>query len=471
MSHVERAHGAAQRRRARLVRHEQRSIAATVATMLHHSAGRKPLPPLVDAATQVQSAAGVMTENMVDIPVVHEQVILQAIPRVVGSLPPVEGFAAPVFDQVHHELFAAGEMPENTVEFPVVQEQVIVQATPEVVGSLPPTEEFFRPVYQFHQEHFSAGVTTENIAEIPVVLEQEIFQAIPRVVGSLPPVDEFTGPVYNPFHQEQFYAGETTMNIANIPRNRCLFRQFLVSLVHFLLLKSLLPTSRGGHHLLLRCGHLYAYSGMSWSSSQTLLPWSRFWTFLCRRWWTNRWCCSQLSTSSFPSWLSKCPRCRRLPAALAWFSPCRSQRNNLVEVPTVLTPTRIALQIAEQIVDTPVEEDDFYDELLEYFCESCEFLKLRANVWQSLGCGDARLLRHSNGAVIFQFWLGEQLIIDDVVQVVGCPRLVLRPGPSGRFWAWTDPEYVGGPSEYVHAVRFASQELARRFHDEWAATG
>ena len=169
--------------------------------------------------------------------------------------------------------------------------------------------------------------------------------------------------------------------------------------------------------------------------------------------------------------MSRLSLCPRFLAPLRSRVPEPQSAEQLVEVPTVLTPTRIALQIAEQIVDTPVEEDDFYAELLEYFCESCEFLKLRANVWQSLGYGDARLLRQSNGAVIFQFWLGEQLIIDDVVQVVGCPRLVLRPGPSGRFWAWTDPEYVGGPSEYVHAVRFASQELARRFHDEWAATG
>ena len=143
-----------------------------------------------------------------------------------------------------------------------------------------------------------------------------------------------------------------------------------------------------------------------------------------------------------------------------------------MEVPTVLTPTRIALQIAEQIVNTPVEEEEEEDdEPLEYFSVSCEFLELRRNEWQSLGHGVARLLRHSNGAVIFQFWQGEQPIIDDVVQVVGRPRLVLRPGRSGRVWAWTDPEYIGGPSEYGHAVRFASQELARRFHDEWAATG
>ena len=140
----------------------------------------------------------------------------------------------------------------------------------------------------------------------------------------------------------------------------------------------------------------------------------------------------------------------------------------LVEVPTVLTPMRIALQIAEQIVDTPVEDD--YG-LLEYFCEDCVFLEMRCNEWQSWGHGVARLLRHSNGFVIFQFWQDEQLIVDDIVQRVGCPRLVLRPGPSGRFWAWSDPEFIGGPSEYVHAVRFASQELARRFHDEWAVTG
>ena len=84
-------------------------------------------------------------------------------------------FAAPVFDQVHQEQLAVGEITENIVEFPVVPEQVIVQAIPHVVGSLPPVEEFTRPVYNpFHQEQFSAGETTENIAKIPVVQEQVI---------------------------------------------------------------------------------------------------------------------------------------------------------------------------------------------------------------------------------------------------------------------------------------------------------
>ena len=53
--------------------------------------------------------------------------------------------SGPVYDQVHKEQFAAGEMSENLVEIPVVQEQVIVQAIPEVVDSLPLVEEFTGP--------------------------------------------------------------------------------------------------------------------------------------------------------------------------------------------------------------------------------------------------------------------------------------------------------------------------------------
>ena len=77
----------------------KRSIAATVATMLHHSAGRNPHPSLVDAATQVGSQ---FSTTAVD----------PSAPRVVGSLPPVEEFTVPVYDQVHQDQFAAGEMME-----------------------------------------------------------------------------------------------------------------------------------------------------------------------------------------------------------------------------------------------------------------------------------------------------------------------------------------------------------------------
>ena len=57
-----------------------------------------------------QVAAGETTENIAEIPVVQEQVILQEIPDVVNSLPPVEEFTAPVYNQVHLFLIVVGEM-------------------------------------------------------------------------------------------------------------------------------------------------------------------------------------------------------------------------------------------------------------------------------------------------------------------------------------------------------------------------
>ena len=47
-----------------------------------------------------------------------------------------------------------------------------------------------------------------------------------------------------------------------LSRNRCSFRLFFVSLVHFLLFTSLLPTSRG-HFFSFRCGRLYEHCGTS----------------------------------------------------------------------------------------------------------------------------------------------------------------------------------------------------------------
>ena len=47
-------------------------------------------------------------------------------PQVVVSLPPFDEFTAPVYNQVHQEQIVAGETTPNIVEIPVVQEQVIV---------------------------------------------------------------------------------------------------------------------------------------------------------------------------------------------------------------------------------------------------------------------------------------------------------------------------------------------------------
>ena len=71
-----------------------------------------------------------------------------------------------MYNQIHQEQIAAGETTENIAEIPVVQEQVIVQTIPKVVESLPPVEEFTEPVYnQVHQEQIVAGEMTLNIVE------------------------------------------------------------------------------------------------------------------------------------------------------------------------------------------------------------------------------------------------------------------------------------------------------------------
>ena len=75
----------------------------------------------------------------------------------------LEEFTEPVYDHVHQEQILAGEMTENIVEILVVQEQVIAQALPGVVDSLPPVEEFTEP--RFNQVHH------EQNPAIPVVTE------------------------------------------------------------------------------------------------------------------------------------------------------------------------------------------------------------------------------------------------------------------------------------------------------------
>ena len=121
--------------------------------------------------------------------------------QVVGSLPPCEVFAAPVFDQVHQEHLAGGEIPQNLVEIPVIPEQVIVQAFSRVAHSLPPDEDFPQSVFSpVHHEQFPAGEVMENFAEIPVH-EQVVVQDIPVVVVPLPPAQEFSAPVYGHVHQ------------------------------------------------------------------------------------------------------------------------------------------------------------------------------------------------------------------------------------------------------------------------------
>ena len=50
--------------------------------------------------------------------------------QVIGSLPRLEEFEAPVYDQIHQEHIVAGEITQNIVKILVVQDQVIVQEIP-----------------------------------------------------------------------------------------------------------------------------------------------------------------------------------------------------------------------------------------------------------------------------------------------------------------------------------------------------
>ena len=209
-----------------------------------------------------------------------------------------------------------------------------------VVGSLPPCEVFAAPVFD----------------HVPVVREQVIVQAIPRAVGSLPPVAEFAGPVYDRSIRNSFLQ-VTRLRILRISllcRTRCSFRQFLVSLVHFLLLKILLFTLRGGHHLLSRCGRLYEHSGTPWRVSASLPPWCKSSMLLCCSWWTTERKPYGYWIDRWPSRLSQCPQFLALRVHRVLLFLSRSQRISWLKCRPFLSPTRIALQIAEQIVDTSV---------------------------------------------------------------------------------------------------------------------
>ena len=200
----------------------------------------------------------------------------------------------------------------------------------QVVGLLPLGEVFAAPVFnQVHQEQLAGG-------EIP---------------ETLPPAEEFTEPVYNPVHQEQFSAGDTTENFAIFPvvqEQVISFRLFLVLLVHLLPLTSLLPTSRGGHYLLSRAQrHIVEDLGELAPLVQILdLPVPQM----------------VASVTDILRLLDRpiAEQAIAVPTVSCSSRPLRSRdpepqsADQLVEVPTVLTPTRIALQIAERIADTPV---------------------------------------------------------------------------------------------------------------------
>ena len=160
--------------------------------------------------------------------------------------------------------------------------------------------------FQDHQEQFSPGDTTEIFANFPVVQEQVLVQAIPRLVGSSPPVDEFTA-----------YVARRPLPLFEVR-----------------------PSVRAQRHFVEDLGELAPLVQiLDLPVPQTVASVTDILRLL------DRPIAEQVIAVPTVS-CSSCPLRSRDPEP--------QSADQLVEVPTVLTPTRIALQIAERIVDTPV---------------------------------------------------------------------------------------------------------------------
>ena len=211
----------------------------------------------------------------------------------------VEGSASQVVG-----LLPLGEVFAAPVFHHVHQEQL---AGGEIPETLPPAEEFTEPVYNpVHHEQFSAGDMTENFAFFPVVQEQVLIQAIPRFVGSLPPVEDFTA-----------YVARRPLPFVEVQ-----------------------PSVRAQRHIVEDLGELAPLVQiLDLPVPQTVASVTDILRLLDRP-------IAEQVIAVLTVSCSSCPLRSRVPEP--------QSADQLVEVPTVLTPTRIALQIAERIVDTPV---------------------------------------------------------------------------------------------------------------------
>ena len=216
----------------------------------------------------------------------------------------------------------------------------------QVVGSLPLGEVFAAPVFHHvHHEQRAGGDMTEIFANFPVVQEQ-------GVVGSLPPVEEFT-----------VYVARRPSPLVEVWPSVRVQRHVVEQLADIAPMVQILDSPEP--QMVAQLLEVFRLLDTQLPDEQDILV-------------------PKISCSP-------CPSRSRVPEP--------QSAEQLVEVPTVLTPTRIALQIAEQIVDTPLEEDeDFYDELLEYFCERLRFpggAELRVAVSGFWRCQAGAALRRS----------------------------------------------------------------------------
>ena len=156
----------------------------------------------------------------------------------------------------------------------------------------------------FIRNSFSAGDTSENFANIPVVQEQLLVQATPRFVGSLPPVQEFTA-----------YVARRPSPLVEVRPSERAQRHAVEGLGEFAPMVQILDAP---------VPQMVDYV----AEALRLL---------------DRPIVEQVIAVPTVS-CSSCPSRSRVPEP--------QSADQLVEVPTVLTPARIAVQSAEQIVGT-----------------------------------------------------------------------------------------------------------------------
>ena len=115
----------------------------------------------------------------------------------------VRGEVSCALNQVHDEQIVAGRTILNIVENPVVQEQVIVQV--QVMERI--QEQIAETTKVVPRERVQQR-TVEQIVRVPVlqIQEQVTVQEIPQVVDSFPPFAEFVAPMCNKVLQEQIVA-------------------------------------------------------------------------------------------------------------------------------------------------------------------------------------------------------------------------------------------------------------------------
>ena len=117
--------------------------------------------------------------TFLEYPQFSSTVVETSVPKVIGSLRPYEKFTARVYNQVHQEQIAAGETTQNIVETPVVKEQVIVQEifqAPQIIDPLLLLEDVAAQIDATVQQH----VIFQEIPQVQVMgrIQEQIVEPI-----------------------------------------------------------------------------------------------------------------------------------------------------------------------------------------------------------------------------------------------------------------------------------------------------